>query len=299
MRIKPKELTPDISTEWASLAQQRFLDALMSDPELQCKGIAFHGGTSLHLSWRSQRFSEDLDFLLSDHFDTSRVLKRAERRLREFFLADDPDFAIEIKDKTRDEGRMVVFHIMVSNGKFIGKSMIKAEFWKVDQSYLDNYPVEFRSPMKPGDMVSKVSNPVPAASLETAYCDKLTAFATRPFVKWRDIYDLWWIGTQTDSKLDIDQVRKQFLHNVSAYNTVGGLPPQDALLEFTRKNNKDDLFVSAERDLKRWLPPNLWASLYPNGVRQMIDYTFSALNAIGMIDECSASPKVNLKRPGL
>lgn len=35
----------------------------------------------------------------------------------------------------------------------------------------------------------------PGATLATAYADKLTAFATRPNLKWRDVFDLWWIGT--------------------------------------------------------------------------------------------------------
>jgi len=81
-------------------------------------------------------------------------------------------------------------------------------------------------------MVSRISNPVPAATLETAYCDKLTALATRPYLKWRDLYDLWWIGTQTEARLDLSWVTRQFLHNVSAYRTIDGLSPAQALRKF-------------------------------------------------------------------
>jgi len=45
----------------AASAQYQFLDALMADPQIQYEQIAFHGGTSLHFSWRSPRLSEDLD----------------------------------------------------------------------------------------------------------------------------------------------------------------------------------------------------------------------------------------------
>lgn len=61
MPLQP--LPPDLAAAWASAAQFRFLDALMADPVLACDRIAFHGGTSLHFSWRSPRRSEDLDFL--------------------------------------------------------------------------------------------------------------------------------------------------------------------------------------------------------------------------------------------
>jgi len=46
------------------------LDALMSDASLTSRQIAFHGGTSLHFSWRSPRRSEDLDFLVTAQMET-------------------------------------------------------------------------------------------------------------------------------------------------------------------------------------------------------------------------------------
>lgn len=42
-----------------------YLEALMSQTDWSLKDIAFQGGTSLRFSWKSIRFSEDLDFLLS------------------------------------------------------------------------------------------------------------------------------------------------------------------------------------------------------------------------------------------
>ena len=77
---------------------------------------------------------------------------------------------------------------------------------------------------------------MPAATLETAYCDKLTAFATRPYLKWRDIYDLWWIGTQTDAELEVSSIAGQFLHNVSAYQTIVNLSPAQALRRFLQND---------------------------------------------------------------
>ena len=295
MSPKITPLSAEIATQWAASAQYRFLDALMSDPRLACDQIAFHGGTSLHLSWRSPRMSEDLDFLMSRSAgDIHAIVERACDRTQEAFRADDPDFNVNGEDKTRDEDRMISWHLKVSHSRYLGKALIKAEFWKVDAEYLANYPVELRTPIRPGEMVSRISNPVPAATLATAYCDKLTAFATRPFLKWRDIYDLWWIGTQTDAQLELAAVVPQFLHNVSAYETVERLSPAQALRKFLAHDPAETL-KKADPDLKRWVPAALWEKLHPRVTAEMVEYTRHALRSVADAIEKKAS-STSLKR---
>jgi predicted nucleotidyltransferase component of viral defense system len=262
------------------MAHSIYIDSLMSESLLSCEQIAFHGGTSLHLSWRSPRYSEDLDFLLSREVSNlDEISDRILASIRESFIAIDPMITVEMKNKSKSPDRMFVFSILVSHPGFIGNAMVKAEFWRVDPIYLKKYPTEFRTPASLGDVISRLSSPVPAAKLETAYCDKLTAFATRPYLKWRDIYDLWWIGTQTGAELDIPDVIEQFKHNVSAYQTLQGLSPSDALKLFLN-NDRAKILKSADPDLKKWLPKKLWERLNPDGVAQMVDYTFYALKTI-------------------
>ncbi|MFZ1868256.1 MAG: nucleotidyl transferase AbiEii/AbiGii toxin family protein [Steroidobacteraceae bacterium] len=274
-------MSPELSADWAATAQYRFLDALMADPSLESHEIAFHGGTSLHFSWRSPRRSEDLDFLIARSAgDIGATVERAQKKLEEAFRADDPLFVVELKDKTRRDDRMRAFHLVISHPHFLGKTLVKIDFWKTDGAYLAEYPVELRSPIQPGEIVSRISNPVPAATLETAYCDKLTAFATRPYLKWRDIYDLWWIGTQTDSRLELAAVARQFLHNVSAYETVDSLPPAQALRRFLTEHDPAEVIRKADPDLKRWLSEGLWARLHPQVTTEMVRYTWYALERV-------------------
>ena len=290
----PIPLTAALSAQWASTAQLRFLDALMSEPKLKSGQLAFHGGTSLHLSWRSPRFSEDLDFLMARDADIRTVIEKARKKTEESFRADDPRFVVELADKTRKSSRMISYHLKVSHPAHLGKTLIKVEFWKVDPQYLAHYPVELRSPIQPDDIVSRITNPVPAATLETAYCDKLTAFATRPFLKWRDIYDLWWIATQTDAQLDLAQVVAQFLHNVSAYETLEGLPPAKALRKFL-ENDPKSILEKADPDLRRWMPRALWDRLHPKTTGEMVEYTRYALGAVADAIEKGVS-RASLKR---
>jgi len=274
-------LSPNLAAVWASAAQFRFLDALMADPVLACDQIAFHGGTSLHFSWRSPRRSEDLDFLTAlTAADIRATVERAHRKAVEAFLAEDPRFIVELRDKTRRGDRMIAYHLVVSHPDYLGRTLVKVEFWRVDPGYLAGYPVEFRAPVSSGDIVSRISNPVPAATLETAYCDKLTAFATRRYLKWRDIYDLWWIGTQTDARIELSTVVPQFLHNVRAYDTIDNLPPAQALRRFLTIRDPEAVIRKADPDLKRWLPDGLWARLHPQVTTEMVRYVWYALERV-------------------
>ncbi|MBS0420021.1 MAG: nucleotidyl transferase AbiEii/AbiGii toxin family protein [Proteobacteria bacterium] len=283
--ISSGHLHTQLAAQWAASAQYFFLNALMADPGVQYEHIAFHGGTSLHFSWRSPRFSEDLDFLLArDAGQIHSIVKKAGEKVAEAFRADDPRFSVELKGKTRLDERMIAYELRVSHPDYMGESLVKVEFWRVTPQYLAGYPVALRSPIQPGQMVSRISNPVPAATLETAYCDKLTAFATRPYLKWRDIYDLWWIGTQTDAKLDVSAITLQFLHNVSAYQTVDGLSPALALRRFL-ESDADELVKKADPDLKRWIPPALWQKMHPRVTTEMVRYARHALQTVADVIE--------------
>lgn len=252
----------------------------MADPQIQYEEIAFHGGTSLHLSWRSPRLSEDLDFLITrSAANLEAMVELAGQKVAEGFCSEDPQFTIEIQDRTRHEERMISYDLRVAHETYLGKALIKVEFWRVSPEYLARYPVELRSPIQPGEMVSRISNPVPAATLETAYCDKLTALATHPYLKWRDVYDLWWIGTQTDSSLDLPSVSRQFLHNVSAYRTIDGLAPAQALRKFL-ESDPTEVLKKADPDLRRWLPTALWEKMHPRVTGEMVEYVRGALQSV-------------------
>jgi hypothetical protein len=141
------------------------------------------------------------------------------------------------------------------------------------------------------------SSPVPAATLETAYADKLTALATRPYLKWRDLYDLWWIGTLSRAVIDVRDAAAQFTHNIRAYTPLDGLPAAQALRLFLRYDRKT-IVDKANPDLKRWLPSTVWQSLDAKAVESIVDYTRYALAGVAdAIDKPSASvAEVNLTR---
>lgn len=302
-------LTSDVALQWAQMVHAFYIESLMNQSDWNATQIAFHGGTSLRLSWSSTRFSEDLDFLLSSgvkNFDT--VMQRVDQQLLEMVRRVDPDFAVQTRDRTKDAQRMPAFMIAVTHPAYVGNSKIKVEYWRTKPAYLEKYPTQLRTPQIPpgfdranelpgalSDFMIMTSNPVPAATLETAYADKLVAFATRPHLKWRDLYDLWWIGTQTRCELNLESVSEQFLHNISAYTPAQGLPPALALAQFLNRP-QEELVRHADPDLKNWLPAKLWQRLQGDGVQQMVQYVRYAIAAVSDHLTGQAQQDVDLKQ---
>jgi len=239
--------------------------------------LVFHGGTNLHLCWQSARYSEDLDFLLArSAAQMNKSVARAAKHVQAHFRRFDPDYLVVLKDRSKDQQRMLAFHLVISHPRVLGHAMVKVEFWRTDAQYVKNYPTVLKSPAYPADLVGLVTYPVPSATLQGAYADKLVAFATRPYLKWRDIYDLWWLGTQTRTDIDMATAATQFLHHIQVYEPVRGLKPEDALMVFLELD-PTDVIRRADPDLRNWLPAELWKALYPQGMAQMVEYVRASL----------------------
>ncbi|MDO8274437.1 MAG: nucleotidyl transferase AbiEii/AbiGii toxin family protein [Serpentinimonas sp.] len=270
---KRSALSPAQHLQWSELAHAHFLGALMRAAKWQAGELAFHGGTNLHLCWQSSRYSEDLDFLLCSSRNHMRAtIDRAAKEVLQNFQAIDPAFQIELRDKTKNPQRMITQHLVVKHPQVMGQVMVKLEFWRVDPLYMANYPTELRTPLGPGDYRASIRSPVPSATKACAFADKLVAFSTRPHLKWRDLYDLWWIGTQSQVNLDMAAVTRQYLHNLQAYETAGGLPAHKAVLHLIEKYTDAELVAAADPDLKNWLPQALWEQFQGHGLREIVSY---------------------------
>jgi len=284
---KRRPIDPETARHMSDLGHICFIEAMTQAMPLQAEQVAFHGGTSLHLSWKSPRFSEDLDFLLNRNLKPKmgKLIRKVEDRMRQILKAQDPDLDVSIQDKTREDSNLLNYRVTVSSAAVLGVVKVKAEFWQVESEYLKSYDTRFAYPLKNGDIVSSVSQPVPAATLEAAYADKLTAFATRRHLKWRDVFDLWWIDQQIDT--DPEQMADRFLHHVQAFDTYDGLPPAAALRKFLERD-PEDILSEADPDLKKWLPKNLWDNLNGKGIEQIVTHVRSAILDVAEVIEARA-----------
>jgi len=267
--------TPALMRDWSTAAQFAFVESLPLMTGWSARDVAFHGGTSLNMSWKSPRYSEDLDFLLEggragDTRKMDAIMKKTAARIQEVMSMSWPGVQIEIKNKTRDDNPLVNYQLLVSHPNVLGKTTVKVEFWPVDQDYLARYQTEMVLPVRYGDVVTRSSSPLPAATLTAAFADKLTALATRPHLKWRDLFDLWWIGKQISP--DVEDLAERFLHHIQAFAPYGGLAPAQALGTWVDRHSEGAVIDQADPDLRKWLPKPLWDSLSPDGVIQIVSY---------------------------
>lgn len=260
-----------------------FIDGLSMSAELSLDRIAFHGGTNLHLSWGSPRYSEDLDFLVSRDFAgrIRKIMAKIETRMQRVAAAHDPDLRIEIRDKTKDRNALLNYRVAMSRPGIIGQAMVKAEFWQVEADYFKKYNSKFVTQKAGVATFDKplitLTPPMPAASLEAAFADKIVALSLRPHLKWRDLFDLWWIDKQIGANVveHVDAVK----HHASGYS---GASLQDGIERFLARD-PDDVLSTADPDLKRWLPKPLWDGLWPDEVRSMVAHARNLAEELGAI----------------
>lgn len=296
---KRRSITPAERREWAATLQFYFLDSFGSSSDFQNNEIAFHGGTSLRCAWRSPRFSEDLDFMVSEDAveRLDRILAKAFKLMRERLLIDDPHFKLTLKDKSKDGGRLIRFHLVLEKEGVIGSAMVQTEFWKTPAAFLEHYKTQLVHAGHPHDLIMQMTSLIPAAEMSTVFCDKLVAFSTRPYVKWRDIFDVWWLRTKHhgDSVATINgqELKERYLHQLTAYNIPGDLSPEDSLARFLVIDT-EKLVKDAEVDLMKFLPQQLWKQLYPNTVREMVEVTKKEIqNLIDLLKEDEHAPELD------
>ena len=270
--MKRRPITPEDRREWANVLHLLVLNGLVQDSAFKNKSLAFHGGTSLHLSWHSPRFSEDLDFLVSRELASKldKVITRAARRIQEGLVVIDPGFQLEINRRRGSREKLNHYAFKVSKPNIIGKVMVKLEMWKVESDYVERYETNFRTPLVKNDLIAHIRpEPLPAATLISAFCDKMVAFATRPHLKWRDIFDVWWLTTNAQTDIPpMPDIARRFIQHLSEYRTYEDLPPSSALDRFVAVLEQSH-GPEQDRDLKNWLPQDLWDRLYPEQITAM------------------------------
>jgi len=281
---KRREASLDELREWSTAVQFSFIEALPIVTGWTALDAVFHGGTSLSMAWRSPRYSEDLDFLLnreiaSDEDRLNRLFGRIQTRMRESLMLTHPGLELSIQNRTRAGNPLVHFRFTGSRESILQHAIVKAEFWPVDEAYLRRIDTAQVHPSRRGAIVTRSASELPVATLRAILADKLTALATRPYLKWRDLFDMNFLWAhREDSPAEMAQ---RFLHHVSAYQPIQGLSARDALAhwvqEFSQDPGRARAIAAAERDLRPWLPQTLWQALGPNGAAKLLDETCERL----------------------
>lgn len=273
-----RPLSPAEGRRIASSLHVAFLSGLLDSSVWQCSDLAFQGGTSLHLVWKSPRFSEDLDFLLNGEKKAAlqRAVRQIQRKVNEQAELLWPGSSVQVKTKEKPDGKLLTYHFTWTHPDVLGKVLTHMEFWQVDAEQMAAYQSvlkNFGSGQAESFYATLASQAlIPAARPEAIYTDKLHALATRGHLKWRDIFDIWYLRTHCHVPGVAEQPDFLPLAQVvaSMYSDKFAQTWIPALNDFVAQP-VDDLVAAAEKGLQPWLPPAMWQMMWPAQVKEMVE----------------------------
>lgn len=176
------------------------LEILYSNPI--GKMLVFQGGTALRLCYNNDRYSEDLDFVVADGFsfnpDDMQFFKKTfqERILKKYKLE------IELDEPKNDENIVKKYTAKIllplANRQKVKINIEIAQIPSHDNILKiinNNYPNEFN-----------VNAFVRVESREEIFADKIIALGSRPYLKFRDFWDIKFLN-DLNIALDIELIR--------------------------------------------------------------------------------------------
>lgn len=207
--------------ELAEWLHMECLVAIMRVRRWSVGELAFQGGTALHLCYGSPRYSEDLDFLLRSGVPISELQASLESHLRQAVQVYYPDGKITLKGSGESQRNPANIEARFEHPDVLTKLVVKMEFFRTSNELLTKYQTHPRQPLAT-NAIYRVHVPgfVPTADLEEIYLDKMHAFATRPYIKYRDVFDLWWLTTQKFAELDYPSLAGRFLYHHAMYRMI-------------------------------------------------------------------------------
>lgn len=245
----------------------------MSDAGI-LRHAVFQGGTALRLCYGGDRYSEDLDFVCGkagSYFTDVEFKELIEAALettkktlnRDFGIAAD---RISLKkpphpDLVKQEPiALVVWQIIVpiEATPRAPKSRIKIEFANVPAYETKPMPVR----VTPGlvqvqDVILTVETP------NEILADKAVALTAREVLKFRDVWDVWFLQNKLDAKVDREVVQKKF----ADYGTSDMEAKAEKRLAEISSEATPNAFLS---EMKRFLPAKRVAQLSETGLQHSI-----------------------------
>jgi predicted nucleotidyltransferase component of viral defense system len=253
----------------SELLQLILLQHLYARPE--SSRLIFQGGTAIRWCHNSARFSEDLDFVT--HLDgptLERLLKAVEAAVdRESIAHFGPGRLTITARGRRDEGK--VWRIAFEPKNMIEKIMVKMECERLlvgaapaTEPRVLGMQAAVSYLITRGELLIPRPNSVLVVeTVEEILSDKVRALLERPYLKGRDIYDIWHLRERLGVSVVRDVVERKFSCYAATFTSRRSL---DWL-----ENADSDLREAIENDLGRFLAPEVMAACRKDDYRPFLD----------------------------
>jgi len=244
IELLKQQYTPDMSNDDKINRVREFLQIAVLKilyDKGYFKNLAFVGGTALRILFDLRRFSEDLDFSLTNNFgyDFSRISSEIERSLKLYGL----DIETKIKEAKTVQSSLLKFPGLL---KSLNLSRLKNEKLSIKIEVDSNPP-------KGWDLAATIVNKyylfnIVHFDLPSLYATKLHACFFRKYAKGRDFYDLvWYISRKVEPNF--------VLLNNAIKQTEGKSPQIDKgnLRQFMLDKLSNVDFKILRKDVERFL----------------------------------------------
>nr|WP_250808223.1 nucleotidyl transferase AbiEii/AbiGii toxin family protein [Neorhizobium tomejilense] len=225
------------------------LDELIRCTDWLKTDAVFHGGTSLSIARDSIRFSEDLDFMITEEcaVGLAGAMRTVYQRIALTLANHYPGGNLELKGPRGKDVSQWVF--VWTHPARRGSVQVKAEFLITKKDLLAAYASTHVVPNSRRAVLVKSHVPVPV--LVSAWADKIKAIATRPSFKWRDAYDLSYISrSMIRENLSDDEKGRAITATAAIYGT-NLLDIEEGLVRVQEQGVFEDV-SRFQADMRRW-----------------------------------------------
>lgn len=225
--------------------------------------LIFQGGTALRWIYGAQRASEDLDFVSSMPSPQLRkLIDQALPQTRDLTLSQFGVGAFEEKPRHASRGSFRTSILFRPNTQ---REKINVRI-EVEQNHLSYPPAQRKIPMMDCPPVFNVMRqglltlPYSSSILivqtpEEILTDKLRALYERPYLKGRDLYDLWFLHSMLRARATLEQLDRKLKSYVRPFRVT-----RKATF-FLKKESKKQLLYTLQTDLRRFLPLSVYKVL--------------------------------------
>lgn len=244
--------------------------------------ILFQGGTALRWVYGGQRASEDLDFVSS--IPKGQLRRMFDRALRLTRLLVTPQFGpgnFEEKFIRTPEAVLRAYAIYRPENQR-ERIAVRFEVEKLSPSALPEYrkipfmdcPSIFTMMREDGLTLPYSSSILTVETPEEILTDKLRALLERPYLKGRDLYDLWLLHTMLGGRTNLSRLRNKLESYTRSFR------PARKGTFFLQKANRENLKLVLETDLHPFLPSSTYKELEVSGFAAIFQVLQEVLNPL-------------------
>lgn len=257
-------LTSYEKMEIGAALHAKVLDELFRATRWKGDEAIFHGGTSLSLARRSPRFSQDLDFMINSEYG-EQLIEAMRRILAPIQLSFDVMYpGCSVASKGPNGKSVSSWMFTWSHPNRHGVAKVKAEFLMTKPKLLKAYKSTHVVPMTKG--VIGITTPLPVPTLVAAWADKVKAIATRPAMKWRDLFDLDYIANEIRYSGRVSDEEK--IDAIVATAAIYDKTMEDVLDGLRAVVDSGDLsdYESFGEDMEHWFDANTYDAYGNSGI---------------------------------